>query len=95
MLYEVITEHLKIEANNKTSSMRNNYSERSAIGSSLAFDPTQNIYNTDGSYFEWNQQLASRNPVALINQSHNYGTAFRSLGNIQAEYKLHFFPDLT
>ncbi len=87
-------EHLKIEANNKTSSMRNNYSERSAIGSSLAFDPTQNIYNTDGSYFEWNQQLASRNPVALINQSHNYGTAFRSLGNIQAEYKLHFFPDL-
>ncbi|AWM13120.1 SusC/RagA family TonB-linked outer membrane protein [Flavobacterium sediminis] len=87
-------EHLKIEANNKTSSMRNNYSERSAIGSSLAFDPTQNIYNSDGSYFEWNQQLASRNPVALINQSHNYGTAFRSLGNIQAEYKLHFFPDL-
>ncbi|SHI65849.1 SusC/RagA family TonB-linked outer membrane protein [Flavobacterium haoranii] len=86
--------HLKIEANNKTSSMQNNYSERSAIGASLAFDPTQNVTNPDGSYFEWNQQLASRNPVGLINKSHNYGTSFRSLGNIQTEYKLHFFPDL-
>lgn len=86
--------HLKIDVNNKTSSIRNNYSERSAIGAAIAFDPTQSIYNDDGTYFEWNQQLASRNPYALINQSHNYGTNFRSLGNIQTEYKLHFFPDL-
>jgi iron complex outermembrane receptor protein len=86
--------HLKIDVNNKTSVIKNNYSERGAIGAAIAFDPTQSVYNEDGTYFEWNQQLASRNPYALINQSHNYGNNFRSLGNIQTEYKLHFFPDL-
>jgi len=85
---------LKIDFNNKTSSIKNNYSDRGAIGAALAFDPTQNVFNEDGSYFEWNQQLASRNPYALINQSHNYGNHFRSLGNLQAEYKLPFLTDL-
>lgn len=86
--------HLKIELNNKTSVMKNNYSNRGAIGSAVTFDPTQNIRNADGTYFEWNNQLAGRNPVALLNQFDNFGTNFRSLGNVQTEYKLHFFPDL-
>lgn len=86
--------HLKVELNNKTSVMNNNYSNRGAIGSAVSFDPTQNVTNTDGSYFEWNQQLAGRNPVALIEQFNNFGTNFRSLGNIQTEYKLHFLPEL-
>ena len=86
--------HLKIELNNKTSVMKNNYSNRGAIGSAVSFDPTQNVTNTDGAYFEWNQQLAGRNPVALIEQFNNFGTNFRSLGNIQTEYKLHFLPEL-
>ena len=86
--------HLKIEVNNKTSVMKNNYSNRGAIGSAVTFDPTQSIRNDDGTYFEWNDQLAGRNPVALLNQFNNFGTNVRSLGNVQTEYKLHFFPDL-
>ncbi len=86
--------HLKIELNNKTSVMKNNYSNRGAIGSAVSFDPTQNVTNTDGTYFEWNNQLAGRNPVALLEQFNNFGTNFRSLGNVQTEYKLHFLPEL-
>jgi len=86
--------HLKVELNNKTSVMKNNYSNRGAIGSAVSFDPTQNVKNPDGTYFEWNNQLAGRNPVALLEQFNNYGNNFRSLGNVQTEYKLHFLPEL-
>src|SRR5690606_13061453 len=82
-------DHLKVELNNKASVVKNIFGERGAIGAALAFDPTQDIFNPDGTYFEWNQQLASRNPLAMIEQSNHHGNHQRSLGNIQTEYKLH------
>lgn len=93
--------HLKVEVNNKTAIMDNNNSEKSAIGASIAFDPTQPIYqdNNYGGYYQWatngNYEVnASRNPVGFINQKHNFGNTYRSLGNAQLEYKIHSFEDL-
>jgi TonB-dependent starch-binding outer membrane protein SusC len=86
--------HLKIELNNNTSSIRNNYSNRGAIGAAISFDPTQNVKNSDGKFFQWGNVLSGRNPVAEIEQNNNLGTQFRSVGNIQTEYKLHFFPEV-
>jgi TonB-linked SusC/RagA family outer membrane protein len=92
--------HLKVEVNNNTASMKNNYSNRGAIGSAVSYDPTQNPYNADGTYFQWFNPngeintLAGRNPLGELYQNNNLGTQFRSVGNIQTEYKLHFFPDL-
>ncbi len=86
--------HLKVEVNSNSSSMMNDYSNRGAIGSAIAFDPTQPVRNADGTLFQWNQILSVRNPVSLIEQFNNYGNSFRSIGNIQFDYKLHFFPDL-
>lgn len=92
--------HLKIELNNNTSLIKNNYSNRGAIGSAVSFDPTQAVRNADGNYFQWYtspteiNQLAGRNPVSLIEQQNNYGTSYRSIGNIQTEYKMHFLPEL-
>jgi iron complex outermembrane receptor protein len=37
-------------------------------------------------------QLAGRNPI--LNQQNNFGTSYRSIGNIQTEYKMHFLPEL-
>ena len=86
--------HLKIELNNNTSLQKSNYSNRGAIGSAVTFDPTQSIYNADGTYFQWTNTLAGKNPLSLINQFNNYGMSTRSIGNIQTEYKLHFLPEL-
>ena len=92
--------HLKIELNNNTSLLKNNYSNRGAIGSAVSFDPTQVVKNADGTYFQWFtsptqiNQLAGRNPLSLIEQQNNYGTSYRSIGNIQTEYKMHFLPEL-
>lgn len=92
--------HLKVELNNNTSYTKSNYSNTGAIGNAVGFDPTQAVRNADGKYFQWYDdqgellQLANRNPVAMINQIHNYGEFFRSTGNIQFDYKMHFLPEL-
>ncbi|MFV8467335.1 SusC/RagA family TonB-linked outer membrane protein [Flavobacterium sp. LB1P62] len=95
-----LDKHLKIELNNNTSLIKNNYSNRGAIGSAISFDPTQVVTNADGTYFQWYttptqiNQLAGRNPLSIINQQNNFGTSYRSIGNIQTEYKMHFLPEL-
>ncbi|RTY96104.1 TonB-dependent receptor [Flavobacterium sp. GSN2] len=93
-------DHLKIELNNNTSLINSNYSNRGAIGSAIRFDPTQAVRNPDGTFFQWYtspteiNQLAGRNPLSQIEQQNSFGTAYRSIGNIQTEYKMHFLPEL-
>ena len=98
-----LEDHLKIDINNNTSIVENNYSNRGAIGAAVAFDPTQSPFVDDqtyGGYFRWTQAngnlepLATTNPLALLNQTTNLGRSFRSIGNIQTEYKMHFLPEL-
>jgi TonB-linked SusC/RagA family outer membrane protein len=95
-----LDKHLKIELNNNTSLIKSNYSNRGAIGASITYDPTQVVKNADGTYFQWYtspteiNQLAGRNPVSLIEQQNSFGTSYRSIGNIQTEYKMHFLPEL-
>ncbi|MFV8392379.1 SusC/RagA family TonB-linked outer membrane protein [Flavobacterium sp. LB2P6] len=95
-----LDKHLKIELNNNTSVINSNYSNRGAIGSAIRFDPTQVVRNPDGTFFQWYtspteiNQLAGRNPLSMIEQQNSYGTSYRSIGNIQTEYKMHFIPEL-
>ncbi|TDP03816.1 SusC/RagA family TonB-linked outer membrane protein [Flavobacterium sp. 245] len=92
--------HLKIQVNNNTSVIKSNYSNTGAVGAAVGFDPTQSVRNADGTYFQWMtsptefNQLAGKNPVAMINQQDNLGTFNRSIGNIQLDYKMHFLPEL-
>ncbi|WP_367756801.1 SusC/RagA family TonB-linked outer membrane protein [Flavobacterium sp. WC2430] len=92
--------HLKIEINNNTSVIKSNYSTTGAVGGAVSFDPSQPVRNADGTYFQWQtspteiNQLAGVNPLSQIEQQNNYGSFYRSIGNVQLDYKLHFFPDL-
>lgn len=107
LLGKFFDNHLKVEFTNKTSSNKNNYSNRDAIGAAVSFDPTQKVYdNAYGyDYFQWldfsdpnatpSQEVnAGRNPLSLINQKTNKGYQYRSIGNVQFDYKLHFLPEL-
>ncbi|MBG6109376.1 iron complex outermembrane receptor protein [Flavobacterium sp. CG_23.5] len=95
-----LDKHLKIELNNNTSLIKNNYSNRGAVGAAISFDPSQSVRNADGTFFQWYtspkeiNQLAGKNPLSLIEQFDNFGTSYRSIGNIQTEYKMHFLPEL-
>lgn len=85
---------LKIEFNNSTTMINSNFSDRGAIGGAATFDPTKPVRNADKSFYQWNVALAGSNPVANIYEKENRGTNSRSIGNLQADYKFHFFPDL-
>ncbi|MNS26704.1 TonB dependent receptor [compost metagenome] len=92
--------HLRVELNNNTSSMVNNYSNRGAVGAAVGYDPTQAVKNSDGTYFQWYDSPtkitpnSNTNPLSLINQQNNLGNSFRSIGNVQFDYKMHFLPEL-
>ena len=95
--------HLKIAVNANFTVEKNRFANEGAIRNALNFDPTQSIYSPNqqfGGYFEWLDSsgnpnfLATDNPVALLRQRTNKSKAYRYFGNFQADYKLHFFPDL-
>ncbi|MCO6461585.1 MAG: SusC/RagA family TonB-linked outer membrane protein [Saprospiraceae bacterium] len=93
---------LKINIALKGSQTKNVWADEGAIGAAVSFDPTQPVHanNKFGNYFEWLQNentvnlLATRNPVGLLELRDNTSTVNRFIGNIQADYRLPFFPDL-
>ena len=82
----------------------------SAIGAALNADPTQSVYmdcEATGGYWqylttsadaEWTGQVtnsnAVQNPLALLELENNTAKSHDFTGNIDLDYKLHFFPDM-
>ena len=100
---KLLTDHLTLNINLKGSGTKNRFADEGAIGSAASFDPTKPVMataNKFGGYYEWTQpnglpvSLATRNPVALLELRHNTSKVGRFVGNVQADYKLHWFPDL-
>jgi TonB-linked SusC/RagA family outer membrane protein len=99
--------HLKVDLNLKGSSQETRFANTGAIGGAISFDPTQPVYsnkndNRFGGYYEWRDastatglvNLVGRNPLGLLNQTLNKSNPYRSIGNLQLDYKFHFLPDL-
>lgn len=97
-----LNNHLKAEVNVKGAWTDNRFANQGAIGSAIRFDPTQPIYqdNEYRGYYEWIDeagnliQLASRNPLGMIEQQNDVSDVRRILGNLKLEYKFHFLPEL-
>ena len=97
--------HLKINLNLKGSVESARFGNQAAIGGAVTFDPTQPVRvksNRFGGYYEWLDptsatgltNLAGRNPLGLLEEHFDRGKPERSIGNLQADYKFHFLPDL-
>lgn len=98
-------DYLKVDINLKGSVNKSRFADEGSIGNAVRFDPTQPVKTSSarfGSYFEWLdpssttglRKLAPINPVGLLEQRTDKSTVKRSIGNVQFDYKLHFFPDL-
>ena len=95
-------DHLSVNLNIKVSRTTNRFANEGAIGAAVSFDPTQPVFSNNkyGGYFEWLQadgkpiDLSTRNPLALLELRDNTSGVNRIIGNVQLDYKLHFFPDL-
>ncbi|HMP93821.1 MAG TPA: SusC/RagA family TonB-linked outer membrane protein [Phnomibacter sp.] len=94
--------HLKIDLNLKGTSQETRFANDGAIGSAVFFDPTQPVYanNKYGGYFEWVDAAGDlllvrpNNPLGLLETSFFNSSPRRLIGNVQADYKFHFLPEL-
>ena len=96
-------DHLKLNINAKGSINKNTFANTSAIWAASTMNPTIPVYSgldTFGGYTEAIDNTgapvngAVMNPVGLLNMNDSQSTVKRFIGNIDADYRLHFFPDL-
>ncbi len=95
---------LNIQLNVKGIYNTNVFADKGAIGSATQFDPTQPVYADtaygNGYYMSLKASdgkpidIGLANPLAILNQKHDESTVYRSIGNAQIDYKMHFLPDL-
>jgi len=102
------TDHLKVTLNAKGSQVKQRFANEGAIGAAVSFDPTKPVYsgsNRFGGYYEWLNDpskpatsqlkgLATLNPLGLLEEQDNRSNVYRSIGNLQLDYKFHFLPEL-
>lgn len=95
--------NLKISLNGRGMYSKNRFADQSAIGEAINMDPTKPVYDEKspyGGYYTWvgstNQiiQVATKNPVSLLEMREDKADAYNFIGNSQFDYKLPFFPDL-
>ncbi len=105
----LLNNHLKIDFNAKGQwSEKNTVDEGGIFGGAINMDPTKPIYasspnNLFGGYYQgyrFDSGLNAytldgpTNPLAIIEQRKRPEEIKKLLGNIEFDYKLHFFPDL-
>ena len=96
---------LSLSVNVKGISNKNRFGSTDAIGMASQFDPTQPVNMNGNEYgngwFMYMKEdnsapidIALTNPVSILEEQTDESTVLRSIGNIQADYKFHFLPDL-
>ena len=95
--------HLSVNLNLKGTYTHTRFGNDGAIGAALRMDPTKPVtadgFNDYNHYWAWLfsgdlNSMATRNPVALLQSRDDQSDVYRSIGNIQFDYKFHFLPDL-
>lgn len=103
-------EHLSVNLNAKGIYNRAHYPNDGTIGSAISFNPTLPVYftNSDGGidktkcngYYNWLSSdgsantMASINPLSQLYDPNNVNHTWRSMGNLQLDYKIHGFEAL-
>lgn len=97
---------LKVDLNIKGMQVNNQFANRGAIGNAFRFDPTKPVTLDDenapyGGYYTWTDPnsgnpipIAPDNPVALLNQTNDESTVYRSIGNLKLDYEMPFISNV-
>ncbi|MBO4995999.1 MAG: TonB-dependent receptor [Muribaculaceae bacterium] len=101
---------LQVNANVKGYYIKNRFSNDGAVGIAMGSDPTRAVFsniasgNSEFPYFYNGYNIdmngrdiniqAPNNPVAEVSDQDNTASIWRSNGNLQIDYALHFLPEL-
>ena len=95
--------HLSVDINVKGIFQRTVWANSGAVGAAVAYDPTKPVFDADGKYWNWYNYtggtatpntMASTSPMSVLYDYYNQGRTLRSIGNVQADYKVHGLEDL-
>lgn len=96
-------DYLKFNISVKGAYNRNRFANGSAIWNAATFNPTVPVYSgndTLGGYYEIigsegkPDNVAVKNPLGLLMQTESTSDVYRIVGNLDADYKMHFLPEL-
>ena len=96
-------DHLKLNINAKGSINKNTFANTGAIWAAATMNPTIPVYSGADNFGGYTEAIdntgapvngAVMNPVGLLKMNDSHSTVKRFIGNIDADYRLHFFPDL-
>ena len=91
----LLDNNLKLTLTTKGILDDNKYADKGAIGSAVGFDPTHQVYNPDGSFFQYTgQNLALVNPVFSLLNNNNRARNTRNITNFNIDYNLPFLEGL-
>ena len=94
--HRLFDNRLNLRANVRGARTKDQFTPGAVLGAATAFDPTQPIRAASGGYFEQtNFTLAPNNPVAELALVNENGTTYRSVGNVEARYRMPFLDALT
>lgn len=101
---QLFDKHLSIQLNLKGIYNTNRFADLASLGMATQYDPTQPIYMKgseygNGYFMYLNDKgkpvdIGLANPVSILTDKSDKSKVYRSIGNIQLDYKFHFLPDL-
>ena len=98
-----LDDHLSVNVNVKGIYQKTIWANSGAVGSAVGFDPTHPVRYENGNYWNWfsysngkysPNTLSSTNPMSVLYDYYNQGNTLRSIGNVQADYKVQGLEEL-
>ncbi len=94
---KLFDDQLEIKVNSRTSFMDDTFTPNT-YGAALSFDPTRPVLDPDspfGGYYQWNDGLATNNPLSSIELTDNKGNSIRTLNSLELTYSLPWLDGLS
>jgi len=94
IIHSALNDRLKLSGSMIASFENNDYENYSGWGKediiyqALSRNPTDPVYNPDGTYYQASRVFNYENPIAIINEINNKRAAKRFLGNVRADYEI-------
>ena len=94
--HRLFADRLSLRGTIRAARTTDDYAPGGLIGAATVFDPTVPVRTASGAFYEQTSfQLAPDNPLAQLAGVIDRGTSFRSIGNIEARYRMPFLEQLT
>ncbi|MBQ7457885.1 MAG: TonB-dependent receptor [Bacteroidales bacterium] len=100
---EFFDHHLKLVVNAKGTMTDNRFANQSAIWGGATHNPTVPVYSGEEAFLGYYEAIdnngkpvngATGNPLGLLESRHDTSRVYRIIGSFDADYKMHFLPEL-